>query len=178
MDVKQAIETRRAYRSLAPLEVTPKLLADLAQAARLAPSCFNNQPWRFVAVYELPQLDQLKEKGLSRGNAWAKEASLIIAVCSQKELDCIIKDREYSLFDTGIATAHLVLRATELGLIAHPIAGYKPVKVREVLGIPQDVTVIALVVVGKPGDLSEEKERPERLEPAQFFFHNAWVKKS
>lgn len=177
MNVKQAIETRRAYRSLAPLEVTPELLEDLAQAAQLAPSCFNNQPWRYVAVYDSPQLDHLKDGALSRGNAWARGASLILAVCSQKELDCIIKDREYHLFDTGIATAQLILRATELGLIAHPIAGYKPDKVREVLGIPEEVTVIALVVVGKPGDLSEEKERPERLNPAQFFFQNAWVKK-
>ena len=81
--------------------------------------------------------------------------------------------REYYIFDTGMATAFLILRATEMGLVAHPIAGYDEEKAKETLGIPADMTVIALVNVGKhllPPNalLSEqqaeiEKTRPERL---------------
>ena len=70
MDVREAIERRRAYRSLSPVKITPELLADLAHAASLAPSCFNKQPWRFVAVYDREILSRL-HGALARGNEWA-----------------------------------------------------------------------------------------------------------
>jgi nitroreductase len=88
-------------------------------------------------------------------------------------MDCPNKGRELYIFDSGMATAFLILRATEMGLVAHPIAGYDEDKVKETLAIPADMTVIALVNVGKhllPVNslLSEkqaeiEKTRPERL---------------
>ncbi len=171
MHVKDAIEKRRAYRALAPVEITEDTVRDLAEAAHLAASCFNNQPWRFVFVRERDMLERLFET-LPDGNAWARASSMIVAVVSRPDLDCQIMGRDYFLFDTGMATAHLVLRATELGLVAHPIAGYSPKKVRGVLGIPDDMTVITLVIVGKHTDeisdaLSEaqaagEAKRPER----------------
>src|SRR5690606_3707788 len=96
MDVREAIERRRAYRSLSPVEITPELLADLAHAASLAPSCFNKQPWRFVAVYDREILSRL-HGALARGNEWARDASMLIAVCSRKDLDCVLGQREYFL---------------------------------------------------------------------------------
>ncbi len=171
MHVKDAIEKRRAYRALAPVEITEDTVRDLAEAAHLAASCFNNQPWRFVFVRERDMLERLFET-LPDGNAWARASSMIVAVASRPDLDCQIMGRDYFLFDTGMATAHLVLRATELGLVAHPIAGYSPKKVRGVLGVPDNMTVITLVIVGKHTDeisdaLSEaqaagEAKRPER----------------
>jgi len=86
---------------------------------------------------------------MSKGNAWVQAASLIIAVFSKKELDCLIKEREYYLFDTGMATAFIILRATELGLVAHPIAGFNEDAVKEILGIPEEMRLITLVIVGK-----------------------------
>ncbi|MGB9717701.1 MAG: nitroreductase family protein [Thermoproteota archaeon] len=86
---------------------------------------------------------------LSTGNSWAKESSLIVAVYSEKNYDCVLNEREYYLFDTGMAVALLVLRATELSLVAHPIAGYEPEKVRNALGIPKEAVIITLIIVGK-----------------------------
>lgn len=181
MNVNEAINKRRAYRSLKPVDITPELLGELAAAASLAPSCFNKQPWRFVAVYAKETLAQV-HKALSRGNEWAQDASLLIAVCSQKDLDCVIQDREYYLFDTGMATAFMLLRATELNLVAHPIAGYKPQTIAEVLHIPAGMTVIALVAVGghsaevsprlSESQIREESQRPARMAASQFFFQN------
>lgn len=172
MEVSEAIEKRRAYRSLAPAEITEQLVRELGRAAQLAPSCFNNQPARFVFVFE-PDVLQAMHTVLSAGNEWAREASLIVAVFSRKEDDCVIKDREYHQFDCGLAVAFLILRATELGLVAHPIAGFSPRKTKEVLGIPGDYQVITLIIVGRRADrisplLSEkqvewEKNRPVRL---------------
>ena len=137
MDVIEAIETRRAYRSLDPVVITEDLVRDLARNAQLAPSCFNNQPVRFVFVYK-PEVLKEMHQALSSGNSWAQAASMIVAVYSKAEDDCIIRDREYHQFDVGQSVAFLILRATELGLVAHPIAGFSPKKTREILGIPEE----------------------------------------
>ena len=184
MDVKEAINKRRAYRSLEPAEITPDIINSLAGSAQLSPSCFNNQPWRYVFVTAPEKLIEM-HSALSQGNEWAKAASMIIAVFSKKENDCLIKDREYYLFDTGMATAFIILRATEIGLVAHPIAGFSPKKTREILEIPDEMNVITLVIVGKhssnmnplmnEGQIEVEKERPERLQVNKFVFMNKYM---
>ncbi len=183
MDVTEAIHERRAYRSLAPVEISSGLIQDLARHAALAASCFNHQPWRFVFTHESTQLARLRE-ALSDGNAWARKASLIIAVASRRDLDCVIGKRVYYLFDTGMATAHLILRATELGLVAHPIAGFSETQAREILGLPADMRVITLIIVGRRAgeidpDLSEkqqaaEAQRPKRLALERFAYGNSF----
>jgi nitroreductase len=183
MDVHAAIETRRATRSFDPVEITPDLVGDLASHARLAPSCFNNQPWRFVFVHDPEGIEAMKPV-FSEGNSWCHAASLIVAVFSRKEDDCVIKDREYHQFDAGMAAAFLILRATELGLVAHPIAGYSPKKARQVLGIPEEYQVITLILVGKrsagpspllsPKQLEAETTRPARLPFEKFAFVNSF----
>jgi len=181
MDVKEAINLRRAYRSFDSVPITNELIEDLAKSAQLAPSCFNNQPWRFCFVYDKEMLEKMKTT-LSKGNEWTYDASMMIAVFSKKEFDCIIHDREYYLFGCGMAVGLLMLRATELGLVAHPIAGYSPKKVREVLGIPDEMNVITLIMVGKHSTtispvLSEkqakdEQQRPERFALEKFVYLN------
>ncbi|MEF8847556.1 MAG: nitroreductase family protein [Candidatus Thermoplasmatota archaeon] len=181
MGLNELLKKRRAYRSLKKTKISKKTVVKLAEAARFSPSCFNNQPWRYVFVYNEEKLKQMHE-ALSKGNEWAKKASMIIAVFAKKEEDCMIYDREYYLFDTGLATSFLILKATELGFVAHPIAGYSPKKTREILGIPDEMTVISLIIVGKHKHqidplLSEkqrkaEKERPKRKKLDEFVFHN------
>jgi nitroreductase len=171
MDVEQAINERRAFRALDPVEITEDLILNLAQAAQLAPSCFNNQPSRFVFIHTPEALQKLYPV-LTRGNKWVEAASLIIVVYSQPDLDCKLPGRDYFLFDVGLATAFLILRATELGLVAHPIAGFDDAKVKEILNIPNDMTVITLVNVGKHSktnvkrlsekQVSVEQKRPPR----------------
>ncbi|MGQ9842418.1 MAG: nitroreductase family protein [Spirochaetota bacterium] len=183
MNLQEAIKTRRAYRSLAPTTISNDMVFELAQAASLAPSCYNNQPWRFVFVYESGKLDELKE-ALAKGNEWALKASMIIVVFSKENDDCILKNRIYHLFDTGMATALLLLKSTELGLVAHPIAGYDEGTVKKVCAIPDEFTVITLVIVGKKDttihdDLTDwqkesEKSRPPRKSLEDFVFHNLY----
>ena len=172
-----------AFRSLEPVEITRDLVDDLAATVALAPSCFNSQPWRFVFVYDPGVLKRMHEV-LAKGNEWARAASMIVVVFSRKEYDCLIREREYYLFGMGMGTALLILRATELGLVAHPIAGFKPTLVKEILGIPEEMMVITLVIVGRHADsispvLSEsqveaEKKRPERKSLQEFVHHNLY----
>jgi nitroreductase len=111
----------------------------------------------------------------SEGNRWCHRASLVVAVFSREEDDCLIRDREYHQFDTGMAAAFLILRATELGLVAHPIAGFSPKKTREILGIPAEYQVITLINIGKHSSeihpiLSESQVRAESTRPSRFPF--------
>ena len=179
MDVVKAIETRRAYRSLDPFEITDDMVRELARCANLAPSCNNFQPERFVFVYSREMLEKMKPT-FNKGNEWCHAASLMIAVFSEKRLDCVIKDREYYLFGTGLAVGFLILRATEMGLVAHPIAGYNPDMVKEVLGIPPENMVVTVILVGKrspgispllsPKQAIGERTRPERFPLEKFAF--------
>lgn len=184
MNVKEAIEKRRAYRSLESAGITKDIIKALAQSASFSPSCFNYQPWRFVFVYEEKKLKEMYS-ALSKGNEWAKNASMIVAVFSKKDFDCVVKEREYYLFDTGMAVALMLLRAMELGLVAHPIAGYDENKTKEILNIPGEMRIITLIIVGKHSDeinalLSEkqaevESERPARKDLHEFVWFNSYT---
>jgi nitroreductase len=177
------IERRRALRALddsrpVPADVIRRILA----AAALAPSCGNTQPWRFVVASEEPTLSRVKE-GLSGGNYWAKKAPLIILVLTKVDLDASRDDgRDYAFFDTGMANMALMMQATREGLIAHSIAGYDPVAIKQSLGIPAEYTLITLVTMGYPGredhlsDKHKEQEHSPRVrkDPAEVVSWNRW----
>lgn len=180
-DILHAIGMRRARRALRSDPIDREILERLALAAHWAPSCGNNQPWRFVMIDESDVLSRVKEH-LSRGNYWAATSPAILAVASRTDLDCEIPDgRRYYLFGCGMATMNLMLQATALGLIAHPIAGFKQAPIKQVLGIPNDYTLIALVVLGYPSDdlaaLGEKHQAEETSERTrrpleQILFYN------
>jgi len=149
MEFDDVVKKRRSLRSFAKVDVTEALIKDLATVAGMAPSCSNKQPWRFVFVRSPGMLDRVFAT-LTPGNAaWAKQASLIVAVWSKADLDCKTPDgREYFQFDTGMASAFLMLAATAGNLEAHPIAGFDPKAAREVLPLPNEAQVITLVIMG------------------------------
>lgn len=174
MNVVDAINTRRAYRSLEPVDITDEMVRDLATHADLAPSCNNNQPWRFVFVRDPGQLAKV-HAALTKSNKWIELASMIVAVFSRAGEDCNVKERVYHQFDTGMGTAFLILRATELGLVAHPVAGYDEAAVKQALGVPENYQIITLVNVGRHSDkihsyLTEKQAAIEVERPARFPF--------
>ncbi len=165
MHVTEAIEGRRAYRALEPAEIPDETVDELARAAQITASCYNKQPWRFVFVRSPGMLEKMRAT-LNKGNEWAHKASMIAAVFAKKDDDCVVKEREYYLFDTGMAVSSMVLRATELELVAHPIAGYDPAAVSKTLGIPEGYMVITLVIFGRRSlDLSGLNENQAAGEP-------------
>lgn len=163
--------------------VAEDVIAELIEAMRLSPSCNNNQPWRVIVAQDPPSLDAVKSS-MPRGNTWATKSPLIMVVCARLDDDCKLADRrDYYLFSTGLAVGEMMLRATELGLIAHPIAGYDALTIKQKLGIPDDYVLITLVICGYPGTdtsmLSEkqllaERERPSRKPSGENFFKGRW----
>jgi nitroreductase len=151
-------------------------------AATYAPSCFNSQPWRFLVVNQEKELAVVKDN-LSGGNYWAKKAPVIVLVCTKPEIDCQLSDRrDYAFFSTGLAVENLILQATTEGLIAHPVAGYKPVALKEAFGVDQEMILLALVVIGYPGEEShlsdkhrEQEHSPRDRKPeSQVIMYNLW----
>ena len=161
------IEKRRAKRALDTQEIPSEVVDRIINAAVLAPSCANKQPWRFVVVKKEPELSKVKEH-LSGGNYWGKKSPIIILVATKRDLDCQLDDsRDYALFDTGLSVMNLLLQATKEGLIAHPIAGFEPVPLKKAFGIPEEYILITLVILGYPGDESylNDKHREQEHEP-------------
>jgi len=170
-ELDDLIQKRRAYRSLRPAAISGEMIRKLAGAASLSASCNNNQPWRFVFVTD-PGILMGLAGTMSKNNDWSRSASMIIGVVSRKELDCMPGDRDYYLFDTGMASAFLILKATDMGLVAHPIAGYDEARAKEVLKIPEEMRLITLIICGEHDEamnplltesqVKREIPRPER----------------
>jgi nitroreductase len=181
MDLLPELTQRRALRSIAADPLPDDQINRLLEAAILAPSCFNNQPWRMIAVHgeKLPLL----REALGENNKWATRAPLIVVFATKPSLDCRLDGgRDYAYFDLGQAALAFQLQATREGLYAHPIAGYSPAKVAKAVGLPEDFVPLTLVIVGKPGDsslLSErqaegEKSPRQRKSLAEVAFHDVW----
>lgn len=166
MEIVPPIQKRRARRGIAPTPLAADVRDRLVAAAALAPSFMNAQPWRFVLV-EGAALQNLHPH-LEPGNYWAKPAPLIVAVVSDLAWDGRMEGgRDYALFDTGMACMNLMVQAEAEGLVAHPIAGFKSAGAKAALGIPEGHVLIALIVVGRPGDASGLNERHAAAETAE-----------
>ncbi len=163
--ISRLISLRRARRSLRKQKIPRKVIEQLIRAAHLAPSCFNKQPWRFIAVDDSNTHESLHEY-IPEGNSWMRNAPVLLIVYSKEENDCQLSDnRVYYLFDTGLAVGMLLVQATKMGLVAHPVAGYKPKKFKEILDLPEDSVLITVIAVGYQGESSllDEKNQKEEI---------------
>ena len=181
-EIIEPIQSRRARRALSDRQIPGEVRDRLLKAASLAPSCFNNQPWRFLVIDE-PETLRQAYPFLSGGNYWAERAPLIIAVVTEKSLDCELDGgREYAFFDCGLAVENLLLQATEEGLVAHPIAGFRAPEMRAAFGIDESRVLLTLVILGYPGPadhLSQKHRESEesgrtRKELPEVVSYNRW----
>jgi len=181
-EILYEIAVRRARRALSEQPVPDETIRRILTAATYAPSCANKQPWRLVAAQTVDALAKART-ALSEGNYWAQKAPLLVLVVTKPDLDCQMKDgREYALFDVGLATENLILQAVKEGLIAHPIAGFKPVEMKAALDIPAEYLLITVVVIGFPGDeahlneqhLAQEHSGRERKPETEVILYNGW----
>ncbi len=162
-------------------------IISLIEAARWAPSCYGDQPWRFIVCDKATNKTAWQQAldCLVEGNrSWAKDAPLLILSCADSVLSQNGKPNRWAQYDAGAATENLSLQATALGLMVHQMGGYDADKAREVFAIPEQFTPMAMMTVGYqlaeddiPNDV-KEREYGERIRNAieNNFFDGAWNK--
>jgi nitroreductase len=152
--------------------VEKEKVVTMLEAARWAPSCFNDQP-RYFLVFDGSDAQALARARdcLGEGNAWAREAPMLMLSVARDTFERNVKPNRWAQHDTGLATENLLLEAVELGLVAHPMAGYDAERAQSEFGIPEGFTPIAMIAIGYPyrGKLEglDEKSRAKELAPRQ-----------
>ena len=143
---------RWSPRAMSGEEIEENILFQLFEAAKWAPSANNNQPWRFIyARRNTKQWDTFFDL-LAEGNKnWAQNAAALIVVISKTTFDNGKHARTHS-FDAGAAWENLALQGSIMDLVTHGMQGFDYDKAKEVLGVPDDYQVEAMIAVGKKGN--------------------------
>ena len=148
--VHSLIERRWSPYAFADKPVDPADLHSLLEAARWAPSSFNEQPWRFiVATRDDPEIFQRLLDCLVPGNReWAGKVPVLMLSVAAMSFTKNGKPNRHALHDVGLASAMLALQATNIGLAVHFMAGFDGNKARESFAIPDDFEPAAAIAVG------------------------------
>ena len=155
--IHELLARRRSPRAFDPNRQVSRLaLRTLLEAARVAPSCFNEQPWRFLVFDgESPEALERARGCLSEGNAWARRAPALILSVAAERWSRDGSPNRWAEHDVGLASENLALQATSLGFAVHFMAGFDEKKARELFRIPEGFTPMAMIAVGYPGDPDE-----------------------
>ena len=150
MDVLDAIRMRRSVRSYSPKAIPPEVMARMRQAVRSAPSACNYQPRRLVLV-TAPELRR-KLAEAAKGQSWIADAPVIVVACgivaeAYKQMGGYGSSVE---IDVAIALDHLMLAAVAEGLGTCWIGAFDEPTVKDLLGVPEDVRVVAITPLGYP----------------------------
>ncbi|MEQ1628543.1 MAG: nitroreductase family protein [Nitrospira sp.] len=178
------LKRRWSPRAFSDQPVGPDMLLTLLEAARWAPSSSNEQPWRFVvATKEEPaDYDRLLACLLEGNRKWAYRAPVLILSVTRMDFEEDGRPNRHAFHDVGLATENLLLQATALGLVAHPMAGFDIEKARADLKIPSGYEPVAMIAVGYPGELSvlpdylQQRElKPRERKPlTEIAFSGQW----
>jgi nitroreductase len=164
--------------------VEPDTLRSLLEAARWAPSSYNEQPWSFlVATKQDPAEHARLLSCLVEGNIeWAQHAPVLMVSVARLSFEENGKPNGHAFHDVGQAVANLIVQATALGLVVHQMAGIHPEKIRELYRLPEGYEPVAGIALGYPGDPEALPERLRQRELAprerkpltEFVFTGLW----
>ena len=184
--INQTIANRwsgRAFNAAKP--VSKEQILSLCEAARWAPSCFGDEPWRFLVWDQNSNADAWQKAFdcLAPSNqTLVKNAPVLLLVCADTLFGHNQRPNRWAQYDTGAAGENLCLQAADLGLVAHQMGGFNVDAAREAFAIPAQFTLMAMVAVGYAGDANllpdELKARelaPRKRKPiGDLFFDSAW----
>jgi nitroreductase len=157
MDVRKAIQSRRSIRSYESREVEEEKLVRILESGRLSPSAGNRQERRFVIIRDAMTRKALSEA--ARDQTFVAQAPVVIAACSvESEYVMSCGQLAYPI-DTAVAVDHMTLQAVEEGLGTCWIGAFDEKKVKEILNIPDNIRVVALMPLGHPSEIPHPKAR-------------------
>jgi len=182
MDLIEAIKGRRSARKYKPDPVPEETLQKVMEAVRWAPSWHNTQCWEVIVVKDQKVKSELATTliHIPKSNPAASsmtEAPIVLILCGRKGVSGYFKGQpqtvkgDWLMFDTGLAMQNLCLAAHALGLGTVVVGRFDHNKVAEILGIPQNVEVVAMTPLGYP---ATEGTAPKRKELSEFVFHDKY----
>lgn len=173
----------RAYD--ASKAVSKEQIIALLEAARWAPSCFGDQPWRFV-VWDKQTDNKSWQKAFDclapANQAWVKDTPVLMLVCADTLFNHNQKPNRWGQYDTGAAAENICLQAASMGLMAHQMGGFDSDKARETFAIPEQYIPMAMLCVGYAADiktvtgdaLDRETAARTRRPLNELFFDGSW----
>jgi len=169
MDFSAVIKTRRSVRAYSDRPIPGEVLGRVLEAARLAPSACNFQPWRFVVVKDAATRGQLAK--LAHNQQFVAQAPVVIVCCGKRyaNSNSWIGDNLY-LIDLGIAIEHLVLAARNEGLGTCWIGAFQDQPIKKLLSVPADHDILMLLPAGYPVSEDQFGATTERLAFDQLVF--------
>jgi nitroreductase len=170
MDIYTAISTRKSVRAYEDKPVPEDVLARILEAARIAPSASNRQEWRFVVVRDAETRQQLVPA--ARNQRFVGEAPVVLACCAETDEHKMPCGHLSYTIDLAIAVDHITLCAAAEGLGTCWIGAFNEQQVRDILGIPKDIRVVALLPLGYPLDASLKEK--SRLSIDQIVKYERW----
>jgi len=182
--IHELLRERWSPRAFADRMVEPEELRSLLEAARWAPSSFNEQPWSFiVATKQHPGEYERLLSCLVEGNVrWAQHAPVLMLSVAKLAFERNQKPNRHAFHDVGLAVENLVIQGMALGLFVHQMAGFHVDRAREVYGIPEGYEPVAAMAIGYlddpgrlPDDLRERELAPRTRKPLEsFVFSGQW----
>lgn len=169
MEFYEVLKKRRSIRKYKKLPIEQDKIDRILEAARIAPSAANFQPWHFIVIKDENIKHALKE---AYGREWFYTAPGIVCVCGEPGKAWVRRDgKNYLDVDVSIAFEHLVLAAAAEGLGTCWIGAFDPAVVRRVLGLPDNIEPIAMTPIGFP----DETPRPfSRKSTAEIVRADRW----
>ncbi len=172
----ELVNRRYSVRDFEERPVKREDIATCLEAARLAPSACNSQPWKFIIVDDVALKNTLCDcifTGTYKLNRFAGKAPVLVVVVSLKgsfltKIGGMIRDTKYYLIDIGIAVEHFILQATELGLGTCWIGWFNEKEAKRILKIPRNQKIDVVIPVGYAAKPSHQKVRKSMEEMAEF----------
>jgi nitroreductase len=166
MEFSELIKKRYSVRAYKPDPVEDDKLQQVLDAARLAPSAANRQPFQLIVIHTAGREAELRR---IYHRSWFSQAPLVICTCGLPGRAWVRRDgKNYRYVDAAIAMDHLILAATNLGLGTCWVAAFDVDAAREVLGLPDDVEPVAFTPLGYPADQLGPKERKSLSELVRY----------
>ena len=182
--IHELLARRWSPRAFDERSVEPEVFRSLFEAARWAPSSSNEQPWRFVIATKDDQAahERLLACLMEGNRKWAFRAPVLMLSVAQMNFEVDGRPNRHAFHDTGMAVENLLLQASALGLIGHPMAGFDIERTRAELNIPSGYEPVVMIAVGYPGDLTvlpdylqQREVTPRERKPlAEISFAGQW----
>lgn len=168
------IDERFSPRDFRDRAVEPAALRKILEAARWAPSSYNEQPWVFLVARsgEGDELQTMADCLTPANREWAADAPVLMISVARKAFARNGEANRHALHDVGLATAQMILQAEALGLAVHCMAGFDPICVRTTYSVPEGWEPVAAIAIGYPAE--QEPEERTRKELGTFVFEGDW----